>query len=424
LNARRLWIGCLAALVAVRLAIPLAALAASGHALPGLPRFDYVGLTGDATGFYAAIREFIASVPRLGKPLAALLALAVLTVFGLLFGLRRRRVLRPEWAFVLAALMSSLAVAAIISQMQPPGAAVFGWPLVWSLPLFPVRALGRLDTGVAWGFGLVLSLAANLVTLVSTAYLGLRATGRRSLGLLAAALYAFWPLLMGVVAGHRGWSNGSWEIDVGLHIYTEPLSTALVTGALAVLVWRRTPLPLAVAGVAFSLATLVKLSNGVLAAVVLAILVVCIGLRAALPYLAGALTFGPAVGAYWPKGYLTGTVEFPNHPFSFSYAQPNWQHSLLFSPRTLLVLLPVAALGALAVRSRFALLLLTLPVLANAAFYTFYRNTVGHPRFLFVSLPAVFVLWAAGAGTVALGLRKAFGEPVARRRGITIMTGR
>src|SRR5207253_9402674 len=109
--------------------------------------------------------------------------------------LRRRRLLSPEWALVLGALAFSLAAAAVISQMQPPGAAVFGWSLVWSLPLFPVRALGQLDPGVAWGFGLVLSLLANVVTLAATAYLGLRATGRRSLGVAAAGLYAFWPLL-------------------------------------------------------------------------------------------------------------------------------------------------------------------------------------------------------------------------------------
>jgi hypothetical protein len=62
-------------------AIPLAALAASGRALPGLPRYEYEGLTGDATGFYAATREFIASPARLGAlGLLALVAAIVLTV--------------------------------------------------------------------------------------------------------------------------------------------------------------------------------------------------------------------------------------------------------------------------------------------------------------------------------------------------------
>jgi hypothetical protein len=47
--------------VLVRVAIPVAVLSASGNKLPGLPRYEYAGLTGDATGFYAATREFIAA---------------------------------------------------------------------------------------------------------------------------------------------------------------------------------------------------------------------------------------------------------------------------------------------------------------------------------------------------------------------------
>ena len=39
--SRRSWIVALAALVALRLAIPLVVLAASGHDLPGLPPYDY-----------------------------------------------------------------------------------------------------------------------------------------------------------------------------------------------------------------------------------------------------------------------------------------------------------------------------------------------------------------------------------------------
>ena len=48
------WLAALVALAAVRAAIPLAALAAEGSSLPGSPRYDFVGLTGDATGCYAA----------------------------------------------------------------------------------------------------------------------------------------------------------------------------------------------------------------------------------------------------------------------------------------------------------------------------------------------------------------------------------
>src|SRR5262249_18247732 len=92
-----------------------------------------------------------------------------------------------------------------------------------------------------------------------------------------------------------------------------------------------------------------------------------------------------------------------------------WLDSLVFSPRTLAVLVPLAIVGAFTVRSRFALALLVLPVLVNAAFYTTYAHTAGHPRFLYVSLPAVFVLWAAGAGGLASGLVRWL-RPVASRR--------
>ncbi len=297
------WQGALAALVAVRLAIPLVALAASGHALPGLPRYDFVALTGDATGFYAAAREFMAAWGRLPVGVVALLALVVLSSAVVLVLLWRRRAdLRP-WLLAGAAAVFGLVVSAAVTQMNESGAAVFGWPLVWSLPMLPYRALGLpLDPDVAFGFGLPLALAANAVTVVATAYVGLHATGRRGVGLLAAALYAFWPLLTGTVAGERAWENGTWTVDVGLALYTEPLSTALTTVALALLLSPgATDLRLAVAGVALSLATVVKLSNGLLAAAVLALLL--LSRRRAWAFAAGAVSLAPVAIAYWPLGY-------------------------------------------------------------------------------------------------------------------------
>ena len=35
-------------------------------------------------------------------------------------------------------------------------------------------------------------------------------------------------------------------------------------------------------------------------------------------------------------------------------------------------------------------------LLVNPVFYSFYANTAEHPRFLYASLPELFVLWAAG----------------------------
>src|SRR5918995_7360056 len=67
------WTIVLALLVAVRLAIPLIALAASGHDLPGLPPYDYEALNGDATGFYAEARELISAAFGPAGAVAALI---------------------------------------------------------------------------------------------------------------------------------------------------------------------------------------------------------------------------------------------------------------------------------------------------------------------------------------------------------------
>jgi hypothetical protein len=403
-NATR-FLTVLAVLAVVRVTLPLAALAASGNKLPGLPRYDYVPTTGDGSGFYAATREFLASWGRLPLPLLIALVIATLAGTGILVRSWRRGKPAREWLIVLAAAGFALVVAAAVTQMNPPGAAVFGWPLVWSLPMLPYRALGfPLDPDIAFGFGLTLSLVANVVTVVATAFAGLYATGRRSLGLAAAALFAFWPLLVGLVGGTRAWGNGTWAVDAGLAMYTEPLSTALVTVALALLLSPRlTPMRIGLAGVALSLATTVKLTNALVGIAALALLAIRLDRTRVLPYLAGLLTFVPILVAYWPKGYAAlfdDPNSWPRDPFSADYVIRNWSDSLLFGPRTLLVLVPLAVVGTLALRGRWPRLLLVAWVLGNAAFYSFYRVTPEHPRFLFASLAALFVLWIVGAATV------------------------
>ena len=130
-----------------------------------------------------------------------------------------------------------------------------------------------------------------------------------------------------------------------------------------------------------------------------------LGPRRALPVAAGGLTFAPAIAAYWPIGYVQeegGRNLLPPDPFSFDYGLRNWSDSLLFGPRTLLLLVPLAVLGALLLRRRrFELALLGAFVLGNVAVYTFYEPTDVHPRFFFSSLPPLFVLWAAGVVGVA-----------------------
>jgi hypothetical protein len=413
----------LAALAALRIAVPLAAVAASGSKLPGLPRYDYVPATGDGTGFYDATREFLASWGRLPVPvLGALIIGAVCGASALVWAWRGRKLGR-EWLIVLAAAGFALLVVPAIVEMNPPGAAVFGWPLVWSLPMLPYRTLGfPLDPDIAFGFGLVLSLAANVVTIVAAAFAGLFASGRRSVGLLAAALLALWPLLVGLVGGARAWGNGTWTVDAGLVMYTEPVSTALVTVALALMLSPRlTPTVLAIAGVALGLATAVKLSNAIVAVAVLALLTVAaprtwrnmglsrLGLRGVPPYLAGVLSFAPVVAAYWPKGYAALRDDpdyWPDRPFSADYVVRNWRDSLLFGPRTLLVLVPLGVVGFVVIRN-WPRLVLGAWIVGNVVLYSFYSSTAEHPRYLFASLPALFVLWSAGALMLAEAARRA-----------------
>jgi hypothetical protein len=395
----------LGALVVVAVAIPLAALAASGRALPGLPRFEYDGLGGDADGYYAAARQFISKVAGLRSPGGAAVVLALACVVaGLAVAVRRGR-LAAHWGLAGGFLALGAAIAFVVTRMSPPGAAVFGWPLVWSIPLLPLRAVGALHERPAFAVSVALSLAAVAGTVVCTSVIGRAATGRRWVGLGAAALYAFWPLLTRPIAGRQAWDNGSWNVLVGLSAYSEPVSTFLVALAIALLLGAApTPLRLTTAGIALSLATLVKVSNGLIAAAVVLVCLRSLGWRRSLPLVAGGLVFLPTLIAYWPRGYpeIRGpTAEKPAFVSSLGAAGDVWRDSLVFSPRMLAVLVPVAIIGVLAVRSRFALGLLVLPVLVNAAFYTTYAHTAGHPRFLYVSLPAVLVLWAAGAIGVA-----------------------
>ena len=404
------WWSALALLAAVRIAIPLAALAAAGSKLPGIPRFTREttdgGLTGDATGFYAATREFMAAwgrMPRAVLALDALFALAAATAIVVVW--RRRPHLRP-WLAAAALGAFGIVICVDVHWMKPSGAAVFGWPLVWALPMLAYRVLGfGLSKHVAWDFGVALSLVCVALTVVAVAHLGRNATGRRWAGLLAAAFWTAWPLLVGLIAGHGAWGNGQWEVDVGLHNYGEPLSTLLVTaGAALLLSPRLTQMRLALAGCALSVATCVKVSNALPAAAALAIVFLRGRRTDVLPYLAGALAFAPVVLVYWPLSYpklFDNPQSWPRDPFDAAHVVTSWTHSSMFGLHTLAIILPLAVVGAFGVRRPWALALVLAFLLLNPLFYSFYANTALHPRFLYASLPELFVLWAGGVAVLA-----------------------
>lgn len=398
------WWGPLGLLAAVRVAIPLAAYADHGSRLPGLPGFVRSradgGLRGDATGFYAATREFMAGWARMPRPLLGVLIVAALVALVAFVVTWRRRPEWRAWLMPAAVCVFGLLVCIDVHWMNASGAAVFGWPLVWALAELPFRAAGVLTHAVGWDVALVLQLCFVALTVVATAYLARNASGRRWIGVLAAACWTFWPLLVGLIAGHNAWTNGQWEVDAGLHAYSEPLSTLLVaTGAALLLSPELTPLRLSLAGCALSLATLTKLSNALL--VVAAVLLT----RLNRFFLAGAISLAPLVAAYWPLSYpklFSNDKAWPRDPFDPAHVVSAWTHSSIFDPRTLLIVTPLAVIGAIALRRRPWALALTLAfVLINPIFYSFYANTAEHPRFLYASLPFLFTLWAAGAVVAA-----------------------
>jgi hypothetical protein len=400
------WWGPLGLLAAVRVAIPVAAYADRGSRLPGLPRFVRPqvlgGLGGDATGFYAATREFMAAWARMPRPLLAVAFVAGLATIVAFVALWRRRPDLRAWLVPALLCALGLLVCLDVHWMKPSGAAVFGWPLVWAIAELPLRAAGALTHASAWDVAFGLQLCFVALTVVAVAYLGRNASGRRWTGVLAAAFWAFWPLLVGVIAGHHAWANAQWEVDAGLHAYSEPLSTLLVaTGAALLLAPQLTPLRSSLAGCALSLATLTKLSNGLLAAA--ALLIVFLRRQPWPQYLVGTLSLAPLVAVYWPLSYpklFDNPQSWPRDPFDPAHVVTTWTHSSIFFPRTLLIVTPLAVLGTLALRRPWPLTLVLAFLLINPVFYSFYANTAKHPRFLYASLPFLFVLWAAGVETV------------------------
>jgi hypothetical protein len=391
------WWGPLGLLAAVRVVLPLVAFAG----VPGLPHVrrpaPLGGLQGDATGFYAATREFMAAWARMPRPLLALLAVAAVAgAVALVLAWRRRPDLRP-WLAAAAVCGFGLLVCVDVHWMKASGAAVFGWPLVWALAELPFRAAGVLTHAVGWDVALVLQLVFVALTVVAVAYVGRYASGRAWVGLVAAGVWSLWPLLVGLLAGHGAWANYQWEVDAGVHGYSEPLSTLLVATAAALLLSPQlTPLRASLAGCALSLATLTKLSNALLA--IAALLLV----RFNRYYLAGALSLAPLVAVYWPLSYpklFDNRRSWPRDPFDPAHVVTSWTHSSIFYPRTLLIVTLLAALGVLALRRPFELALVLAFLLINPIFYSFYANTAQHPRFLYASLPFLFVLWAASLET-------------------------
>ena len=393
--APRWWWWALGGCVAVRLAIPLAALVAEGTALPGLPAYHYGPLYGDANGYYAAAREVVASAPHAVVPLAATILFGSI---ALVIAVRRKA--SPALILLVAGAVIAIATTVVIARMHPSGAPVVGWPLLWAIGLAPLRVL---DPGFgpdkAFVVGVALSLGAVAATVVATAYVGLWSSGKRRVGAVAAALFAVWPFVPGLVVGSRGWENGTWNVDVGLHLYTEPFSTALVVGAIALLLWpRRGDVAAVLAGLALGYATVVKLSDGLIAAGLIAILLVSRQWRPAVLVSAGGLVSLPVVVVYWNKGYIAtygGKISASDHPWSLHYISSSWSDSLLFTPLLIALLVVPTIVGAIVLPTMLARAMTCVPIVLTVLTYSVYVFTAEHPRFYYVVLPLVIVLDAA-----------------------------
>ncbi len=411
------WALALAGLAAVRVLVPLAALAATGHSLPALPHYDY-GYRGDASSYYSTARAILSGVRGLGVALAPIV---LALVGGLWLAVRawRRTPSRRPAALLGVLVLLSLVIAAVIAAGDHASVGAVGWPLVWAIPMAPLRVAGLLSQRSAFPFGLGLSLAANAATVVAVAYAGWYATRRRGVGLLAAALWALWPLLSGAVAGHGAWANGTWEADSGLALYTEPLSTALCTMTIALLLRpAQTRVGFVLAGFAVGYATLTRPTNVLLALLAVAVVLTRRGVKPAAFTVAGGLAVVPMFLAFLPKrrGYaLSGTGDTGVFTgFSADNASTTFTHSPLWDGRLLGVLVPPSLVGLATVGGEAAMLLGGWVVL-NTAFYACVPTTAGTPRYLFAALPALLVLWSAGAWMVVnASLRTA---AVSRNRG-------
>jgi hypothetical protein len=394
------WWPWLAALAVVRVGVPLLVLGAGSTKLPLLPTYEWRPFRGDLPSYLGTAQALLDGWRALGVATSAS-AVALVAVVAVVAAAGWR--LGWWWRLggvLLVALSTSIAFATAIAEMPQAPAGAIGWPLVWSLPLRGLRALG-LDDVDTWVYAssVVVSVAANVVTLVAIAYAARSLTERHGVGLLAAGLYAWWPVLSGLIGGKRTAENGQWAVEAGLIGYSEPLSTMCIAVGTALLVSRGlTPMRCALAGIALGYAVVVRPPNGLLAALALLFLLARRNVPGAAAYVGGGLAVLPLYLAFLPKktGYELVT-EDPSGPlFALEFVDQSWLHSTFWHPRTLAILLPFAAAGAYTLGRRWSTAFLVASILAVAAFYSTFRVTEYHPRYLLAALPALLVLVAAG----------------------------
>ncbi len=191
------------------------------------------------------------------------------------------------------------------------------------------------------------------------------------------------------------------------------MSTACIaTGLALALVRGRPPWAAVAAGIALGYAIAVRPTNLVFAAAVALLFAWERDWRSVGRFVAGGLTVLPIVLAFLPKkrGYDLALVrdETGLPLWSSDYLLSTYTDASVWRPLLLAVLLPLVAIGVATLPCRRFGLMLLGGALANAAVYSFFRATFEHPRYLHAGLPALLVLWAAGAAWLS--------ERVPRRR--------
>jgi hypothetical protein len=404
----RVWVGILALL---RILPAIVVLAANGRSLPTIPGSAYGPPTGDTYGFYAAAREFVSAWAHVSRPLLGLAVIALIAALVVARRLWRRG--SGGAAVALISVAIGLFTAVGVRAMVPTGAGAVGWPIVWSIPMFPLRAAGLLSYHVAYYAGIAILLAANVGTVIATALIARRFAPPR-IALLAPVLLVVWPFLMRLVEGTGNIVYGSWLDDQGVALYAEPLSTALVAVALALVILRaEDERAIAAAGALTGFATAVRISNVTIAAVLGLSVLLLRNRRSAALYGIACAGLGAIAAAFWSLGYATfsggKSEQAPAGLFSWHYLLRSWRDSGVFDWKMVLLLLPLPVVGAWALRRNPSdLVALGGTVVVTAGFYSAYYITALHPRFLFVALPALFVL--ATVGIAALSRRSALGS--------------
>jgi hypothetical protein len=143
----------------------------------------------------------------------------------------------------------------------------------------------------------------------------------------------------------------------------------------------------------------VKLTDGLIAAAVVAIVAIRESIDRAVLVALGGLISLPILVGYWAHGYANDNVGVAvpaGGRYQWRFVHQNLNASTIFTPWMLILLLPLAAIGLASLPNRYGRALLVVPIGVTVIAYATYFWTAQHPRFFYVVMPALFILQAAG----------------------------